>query len=435
MKSIDFRKIRLIFNREYVIHVRKKSFFWMTILGPVLFGFISILPIWLASQNDVSKVIIVDKTVNQQAVSLFKNTNSSQFTFLENLQTSPDSVIKNSDFDVIITISDSILAKNAPLVCITKKRMNWQTRQLIETKLDVYANKTLLNNHKIDSTEAQKIITPIYISEKFITESSNNSEIATTIGLVGAVLIYFFIFMYGIQIMRGVLEEKTSRVVEIIITSVKPIELMAGKILGMAAVGLTQFLIWIILTTSISFAISARFKTERFSDENISQTISKLKTSDIDKALEMNKIVGSFSKIDFPKIAFSFVFFFLFGYLLYAAMFAAIGAAVDNDADTQQFMFPVTVPLLVSFVFAQYITTDPTGSLAQWLCFIPLTSPVIVMVLIPFGLSWQKIILSGVILIVTVILITYLASKIYKTGLLMYGKKPTFREFAKWMFR
>lgn len=434
MKNINFRKISLILTREYLNYVRKKSFFWMTILGPIIFGGISILPIWLGTQNSENKIIIVDTSSQNIAASLFKNTSFCEFSVINSVAVNPETLLNQSDFDGLLIISDSVLAKNIQPNCYSKKQVSWQTKQYIENQIEVYANEQILVQNEIDSISKQKLTTPILIIQKY-TAIENNSEVATTIGLVCAILIYFFIFMYGIQIMRGVLEEKTSRVVEIIITSVKPIELMAGKILGMAAVGLTQFLLWIVLTSSISFFISSRFKTDRFSNENITQTLSKLKPNDTDKALEMNKIVSTISNIDIKKIGFSFLFFFLFGYLLYAAMFAAIGAAVDNDADTQQFMFPITTPLLIAFVFAQYITTDPTGTIAQWLTFIPFTSPIIVVLLVPFGLSWTKILLSGFILIITVILITIFASRIYKTGLLMYGKKPTFKEFGKWMLK
>lgn len=434
-KNIDFKKIKLIFSREFSYEVRKKSFLWMTLLGPVIFGCFSILPLWLASQQDESNVFVIDKTSNKNIATLFSNNTNSTFVFLENSISNPDSLLKNSNFDALLTISDANISKNESLVVVCKKRLNWQTKQQIEKKLEAFSNLYWFQKYGLEPLEAKKISTPIYLTETYINQQNNSNEFSTIIGLVGAVLIYFFIIMYGLRTMRGVLEEKTSRVVEIIITSVKPIELMAGKIIGMAAVGLTQFLIWIILTTSISMFLSSRFKTERFSDRNITETISKLKTIDIDKALEMNKIITAISTIDTVKIASCFLFFFLFGYLLYAAMFAAIGAAVDNDADTQQFMFPVTVPLLVSFVFAQYLTTDPTSNLAQWLCYIPFTSPIIIMVLVPFGLSWQKIILSGIILIATVVFITYLASRIYKIGLLMYGKKPTLGAIAKWILK
>jgi ABC-2 type transport system permease protein len=233
-----------------------------------------------------------------------------------------------------------------------------------------------------------------------------------------------FIFMYGTMVMRGVIEEKTNRIVEIIISSVKPFQLMMGKILGVALVGLTQFFLWILLTVAISAIAELMFidTTELANDVN---------------SIDQSVILAEFSKltggIDLVKIFISFIFFFLFGYLMYSSLFAAVGSAVDAEADTQQFVLPITIPLILAFILIQPVMDNPDGLLAFWLSIIPLTSPVIMMVRLPFGVENWELILSMILLICGFILTTSLAAKIYRTGILMYGKKISYKELWKWL--
>ena len=234
--------------------------------------------------------------------------------------------------------------------------------------------------------------------------------------------------------MRGVIEEKTNRIVEVIITSVKPVELMAGKISGIACVALTQFTLWILLSFTITSVVSSKYQVNRFADENLTETLAKTKLNQIDQAVEMNKIVSAIDSLNIPYLLGVFAFYFLGGYLLYAALFAAIGSAVDNETDTQQFMLPVTIPLVLAFIFAQTIIRSPDGPLAFWLSIIPFTSPIIMMVRLPFGVSWYELALSMVLLVATIALFSWLAARIYRIGILMYGKKPSFKEIGKWMF-
>jgi len=230
--------------------------------------------------------------------------------------------------------------------------------------------------------------------------------------------------MYGTMVMRGVIEEKTNRIVEIIISSLKPFQLMMGKILGVAAVGLTQFILWIILTIIISTIAELTFLDTSNVGNNFNAN---------EQSIILSQIANITGGINLIQIFFSFIFYFLSGYLMYSSLFAAVGSAVDAEADTQQFILPVTIPLILSFILIQPIMDNPNGALAFWLSIIPFTSPIIMMVRLPFGVNNWEILLSMTILICTFIITTWLAGRIYRIGILMYGKKTSYKELWKWI--
>jgi ABC-2 type transport system permease protein len=237
--------------------------------------------------------------------------------------------------------------------------------------------------------------------------------------------------------MRGVIEEKTNRIIEVIISSVRPFQLMMGKIVGIALVGLTQFVLWIALTFVITSAVKQAFEKDKYDVKQVEETFktnSDQSTTQLQKNANMSELSSMLDSINFPIMVAAFIFYFLGGYLLYSALFAAVGAAVDSEADTQQFMLPITIPLVLSFVMAQFIINNPEGPVAFWFSIIPLTSPVIMMVRIPFGVPYYEVILSMVMLVLGFIGTTWLAGRIYRTGILMYGKKVSYRELWKWLF-
>jgi len=248
------------------------------------------------------------------------------------------------------------------------------------------------------------------------TETETSSEMALIIGMIAAMLIYFFILIYGTQLMRGIVEEKTNRIVEIIISSVKPFELMMGKIIGIALVGLTQFVIWVILIIGIFAFMGNGFTAE---------------TQEITS--ETNPIINALLHYNFTEIGIFFLIYFLGGYLLYASLFAAIGAASDNETDTQQFMIPVMIPVMFALYAAIFSAQNPDGALAFWTSLIPFTSPIVMLVRIPLGVPIWQLALSIAILISSFIACTWFASKIYRTGILMYGKKVNYKEIWKWI--
>ena len=266
-------------------------------------------------------------------------------------------------------------------------------------------------------------------------EKTSYAELEYIIGLVLALVIYFAIFLFSNQVLRGVIEEKTNRIIEVIISSVKPFELMMGKIIGIALVGLTQFLLWIVLTIGIYFVASGLLigpevlsPSGTVMTEEISQITETTGGEDI-----MLEAVNMVQSINFGAILWSFLFYFVFGYLLYAALFAAIGGMVDNETDSNQFSTVVSLPLIIAIVCAPTMVNNPDSSLGLWLSMIPFTSPVSMMIRIPFGVPYWQIAVSLIILVLTFIMITWIAGKIYRTGILMYGKKTSLKEIWKWL--
>ncbi|MFN5323709.1 MAG: ABC transporter permease, partial [Bacteroidota bacterium] len=254
---------------------------------------------------------------------------------------------------------------------------------------------------------------------------------------------YMSIFIYGTQVLRGVMEEKSNRIVEVIISSVKPFQLMLGKIVGIALVGLTQFLLWIVLTFTFSSVATSLFVDSNQIEQQMQQQVTPLgtpidKSSGVPTASQMEtgveKVFDMVGSINFPLILGTFLFYFLGGYLLYASLFAAIGSAVDSDSDVQQFMLPVTIPMILSFVVAQNVMQSPDSTLAFWFSMIPLTSPIIMLVRVPFGVEAWELVLSMALLVGGFLFTTFLAGKIYRTGILLYGKKVTWKELGKWLF-
>ena len=284
----------------------------------------------------------------------------------------------------------------------------------------------------IDSLRSSVEISQVKVDENGNTKTSN-AMINSGVGMILSMMIYFFIFLYGVQVMKGVIEEKTNRIVELIVSTVKPFQLMMGKVIGIALVGLTQLTIWIVLS-GILMAIIGVIVGINFMD--INELKNAAQNPDLSgMKLEDLELLTALQSLPFAKLFVSFLFYFVGGYLFYGALFAAIGSAVDNETDTQQFMLPITMPLVFSIAISfSLISGDPHGTLATWMSMIPLTSPIVMMVRIPFEPDLWQVLLSMLILILSIIGVTWMAGKIYRTGILMYGKKPTYKELAKWLF-
>jgi len=280
--------------------------------------------------------------------------------------------------------------------------------------------------------------------------TETSTGIAMAVAYIGGFLMYMLVFMFGAQVMRGVIEEKTSRVVEVIVSSVKPVQLMMGKIVGIALVGLTQFLIWIFLTAAIVGVVKTTV-LKKSNVAEVSQMIPKsvmadnqlqqaTGTTSANKPAEVNPQLAEVSKMfdnamnqDWLLIITSFIFYFITGYLLYASIFAAIGSAVDNETETQQFMLPVTIPIILGLFVAMGTMQNPESSISFWFSMIPLTSPIVMMARIPFGVPYWQIAVSMVIMLITFLAFVWMAAKVYRTGILMYGKKSSWKEIWKWL--
>lgn len=441
------RKIRIIIVREYLTRIKKKSFIIMSILGPILMAALFIVPAWVATLEDDEDKLIAVIDSSHLFYHIIPETEKIHFIYLKKRSlVDAEKDISKNHYYAVLYIPPTILS--SPIVTLSSpKQPSLHVRMHIVSSLKSQIESFKLIKKDIDPEVIQSVKTDVKVGVVKLndngTREEKSSDLQMIVGFVGGFLIYIFIFMYGAQVMRGVIEEKTNRIVEVIISSVKPFQLMMGKIIGIALVGLTQFLIWGVLTFSIvSIASMIMIKNNNHIIENNMQGVSIMEknsnhlTNNIQTDFSdstVSAIFDSIKDIDFGVMIFSFLFYFVFGYLMYSAMFAAIGGAVDNDADTQQFMLPITIPLILSIVLVSNITTNPEGSIAFWFSMIPLTSPVVMMVRIPFGVPWTEVLLSASILIGTFIFTTWLAGKIYKTGILLYGKKVTYMDLYKWL--
>jgi ABC-2 type transport system permease protein len=431
-------KIPLIIKREYQIRVKKKSFIIMTVLGPILMAALLIAPIWFSTLNDTSKkeIEIFDKTGKYSGA--FKNTENLSFVFVhEHDDNIRKSAFLNSERYALLTILDTV-SFNFDLFSL--KSPDLSVKEQISSMLRRYIEQENLKRMGVDKKAIDAAMPEITINTYTITEDGekqSSAELTVAIGFIAAIFIYIFIFMYGTQVMRGVIEEKVNRVVEILISSVKPFQLMAGKIIGIALVALTQFLLWIILTGIITGSAYTIFGAGLLQDQSTVTQMQNLSPENIpqfDSNSMISQIFSLFFNFNWTAMIISFIFFFIGGYLLYASLFAAIGSAVDNETDTQQFMLPVTIPLILAFVAAQGIIQDPEGPLAFWFSIIPFTSPVIMPVRVAMDRYevWE-LVLSIVLLVATFIGSVWVAAKIYRTGILMYGKKVSYKELWKWL--
>lgn len=409
----------------------------MTILGPLFMAGLMLVPIWLAIKDkDIQRIEVIDET--STFINQFESTRTLQFkNEFRSIDEAKDKFYEEQ-YTSILYIKD--IKGKTEVELFYKKQPGFSTISKIEKTIEnVIRSIEIQNKFKISKEQLSEIQPNIKVKPISINlegeEKSKNVAISTAIGFAGAILIYFFIFMYGVQIMRGVIEEKTSRIVEIIISSVKPFELMMGKIIGIALVGLTQFLLWAVFTGVLYTVIMGFFGPDVVSSANPSQEM--MQQANVPSLAEhpYQDIIEGFKTLPIIQIIISFLFYFLGGYLLYGALLAAVGAAVDSEADTQQFMLPITIPLIFSFVVAQTVMDNPDGSMAFWLSLIPFTSPVIMMVRIPFGgVEIWELLLSMFMLVIGFIGSTWVAAKIYRTGILMYGKKITYKELVKWLF-
>ena len=446
------KKIWLIIQREYLTRVKKRSFIVMTFLGPILMASVWIVPFILATQTEGTKVIdVVDET--GLFYEQFKSGKDIEFNYVtDDVQTARENLAGTGHFGILyIPRTEYSLPSSVYLYTSGKPGLNLKLN-LQEQVSQIVKNRKLEDVYGIDPGVLDAVKGDVnLVVEDLETSETSYTELSWALGFIGGMLIYFFIFMYGSQVMRGVIEEKTSRIVEVIVSSVRPLQLMLGKIVGIAMVGLTQFLLWIILTLGIisvfTVAYTDQLQEYRMGEQTITDpgqlfptdamgmpdSGSSLQTLSDDE--NVARLLDIFFSIDYGVIIGMFLFYFIGGYLLYAALFAAIGSAVDNEADTQQFMLPVTVPLVFSIVLGlSFVLNNPDGSVAWWLSVIPLTSPIIMMIRIPFGVDIYADLLPSVLFLIAGFLATtWIAARIYRTGILMYGKKVSYKELWKWL--
>ena len=468
-------KISLIIKREYLSRIKKKSFLLMTILGPILLAALIIVPVWLSEVNkDIKTIAVVDdyqtKFNDSPFYKRFKDSPNLKFEYVTDDILNAKSNFKNTGFYALLYIPKSFLNNPKNVAMYSDKQIALNVKMYVENELEKTVENLKMSSNlyeelkklNIDTTNihnenyeqkcieiADKLKSSVKSPVVVITnkmnddgsEERNSSIVITFLAYFSGFLIYMFVFLFGAQLMRGVIEEKTNRIVEIIISSVKPFQLMIGKIIGIAMVGLTQFLLWVVLTFTIvttAQAIAPHKLNFNRTDQVLAQADLATKTAiNSEQAIQINEMMLSISSINFGVIITMFIFYFLAGYLFYAALFAAVGAAVDSDTDTQQFMLPLSLPLAFGVIMLQFVIMNPQSSLSYWLSIIPFTSPIIMMARLPFGVPVYTgscdLIVSALLLILGIIFNTWIAAKIYRTGILMYGKKVGYREIWKWI--
>lgn len=437
-------KILLIIKREYLTRVRKKSFIVMTILGPILMGAVIAAITFLAMQggDTISVIKVIDETEGQ----VFAGKMQSTKTVIYTTDNSPiDTARANFDGEQtygILYIPKTVFTTPNSFTIYTEKKANLSVVSSIEKDLQTLFEDYKMRGAGIDPVVLANTKVDITIRQKSISgNQESNAGASAAIGFGAGLLIYMFTFIYGAQVMRGVMEEKSSRIVEVIMSSVKPFQLMMGKIIGIAMVALTQLAMWIILTfiitTSLTtivgmFSSEAKIKMEQVQSNRM--MMDEKSKQEMENFQEDNLDIGAmFANYNIPKILLMFLFYFIGGYLLYSALFAAVGAAVDSETDVQQFMLPITIPLIFAYIAATFVMQNPDSPMGFWFSIIPFTSPIVMMVRMPFDPPVFDIVLSMVMLIAGFIGTTWLAGKIYRIGILMYGKKVSYKELAKWI--
>lgn len=425
-------KIWLVIQREFQNRVQKKSFLVATILIPLIFPAIMALLLYVAKQQERDAKPEVIHFVDESGLFNPQEIKKFEMRRFEGRIDQAKLIFSESDDFGLLHIPTINLSNPAGISLYTKVNPGPGLVSDLESTLESQIREAKMVKFNIEQKILDSLKTSITIRSINLTtsgqEKTSDTKVLFGIGMAGGILIYIFIFVYGAQIMQGVIEEKTSKVVEVIISSVRPFQLMMGKILGLASVGLLQFLIWIILITTVSSFVMGYLGFDMPQKEAMDQMANSAAYDS-----SFINIMNTISEIPVFYIVSSFLFYFLGGYLLYGALFAAVGSAVDSPAEAQQFMFPITIPMLISyFALFTFILDDPHGPISIWLSIIPFTSPIAMMGRIGFGVPTWQLIASMVSLIAGFIFTTWVAARIYRIGILMHGSKVSYKVLARW---
>lgn len=438
-------KTLLIIAREYLTRVKKKSFIILTLLGPLLMAALIIVPVYVATKSERdAKILVVDD--NDYYINRFTDTEHLHFSYQSGDIEELKMKCVNSEYDAVLHILGGTQSTKLNLYYGEEPPMS--LRENIESQMNkLVFDKTVKDSLHVDPKKFDEIkeysrvsIVTLQLDENG-EEKESFADMNRMIGLVCGFLIYMFIFMFSSQVLRGVLEEKTNRIVEVLISSVKPFQLLMGKIVGVALVGLTQFVLWVMLTFVIVGGV--QLAAPNF----FGASAPSIEATAPASASQMQEMAGApavaepslfqqlfdFYPFSFVQLIICFLFYFLFGYLIYASLFAAVGSAVDNETDSNQFTLPITIPLLLTIMLIVPIAESPNGSLSWWLSMIPLTSPVAMLIRLPSGVPFTDLLLSMVLLVAFFLFSVWFAAKVYRVGILMYGKKITYRDLFKWL--
>ncbi len=443
---MNLQKLGIIISREYLNKVKKKSFLLITFLAPLLFAGMAVLPtvIMMGTKEEAKKVGVLD--ASGIVAPYLENNETVQYVFLQDV--TADEVKADMPaygVDVLLTISAlNPETKSLQADCYSPKPLGVDTGELIENRINDAVEAYRIGSYGIDNL--QEIMAGVksdiklhsYTIDESGRERISESSIFMLVSMLLGMALYMFIALFSGMVMSSVIEEKSSRVVEVLVSSVKATELMFGKIIGVALVALTQFLLWIVLTMGIVTVSMGIIGKEKFAEAVTAPQATQMTdmvTSDMPEVevSELQTIVSTLSNIDLGQLLLSFLLYFIFGYLLYASLFAAIGSAVENEGDSSQLQLPVTIPLLLAFFVAIYAFKAPDSQLVFWFSMIPFTSPIVMLARIPFGVATWELVVSIAALVLTFVGCAWVSAKIYKVGILMYGKKSTFADLWKWL--
>ncbi|TDQ79376.1 ABC transporter permease [Sphingobacterium yanglingense] len=438
-------KIALIIQREYLTRVRKRSFLLTTFLVPLFFigMYVGIIFLTKKSFDETHAVVYI---IDQEGAIAPKLKSTKNITYIhsnkalqEQLSTLKDEEASNTS--ILVIPKDFLSNPNVEFLAANKP--NVSTQNEIKSNLSDIIRDFKYQKLGINIDSLHNIDTTVAINAKEVTADGetkdSNTEIAMGIALALSILVYISLFLYGSQVMRGIIEEKSNRIIEVIISSVKPFQLMMGKIIGIGLVGLTQFVLWVVLSFMLAGVASTFFVSKAELGEQVMG--SKMMESNSEQIAQSGGSLNGISpeawamiqSVNFTEIIVCFFIFFLGGYLIYSALFAAVGSAVDSETEASQFTMPITMPLLLTYALSfGVLMNDPHGTVATWLSFIPFTSPIAMLVRVPFGVPLWQIVVSALLLIAGFIFTTWVAARIYRVGILMYGKKPSYKELLKW---
>lgn len=441
-------KTLIIIGREFTTRVRKKSFLILTLVVPILLaGFYAFL-MWMLLKNDTQerKIAVVNQSAIENPFTKINNTTFDETDSSITENTAPK-FLKENNYYAIIWIPENIMSNpEIPIYSFSqvpmelKNEITAQLRKKIEDiKRAVIIEESNIPDleQKLASTYTPVLVRTLKVSEDTGEAKESSSEIASAIGLVAGMIIYIFIFMYASQVMKGVIEEKTNRIIEVLVSSVKPFQFLLGKIIGVAAVGLVQFLIWVVFGILLILIMQAFFlpglDLEALRNAgNLTGNMTEMAGTghlSTEQLQMIQQIAMTIDPLFIAQFLGAFLFYFIGGYLLYASLFAAIGAAVDNETDSQQFLTPLSIVLVVGLYIGFAAMKSPESPLVFWSSLIPFTSPIVMLVRIPFGVPGWELICSMLILVASFIFFTWLSGRIYRIGILMYGKKSPGKNF------
>ena len=454
--------INLIIGREYKTRVKKKSFLLITFLGPILFAAMCILPtvIMMGAKEQAKTVAVVDKS----GIVIPTLEDSKTIRFVDFSMLEVDTLkanMKDMELDVVLSISSLDEAtKSVAAESFSEKPLGMETSEIISNKINDAIQAFRVDSYGIENLSSimddvkPNIRLKSYTLDAEGKETISESGVYMLVSMLLGMIIYMFIAMFCGSVMSSVIEEKSSRVVEVLVSSVKATELMFGKIIGVALVALTQFMLWIVLTAAIVGVVSGIMgknllsqaggdpmamvesmgvSTDQLDAAGMNMSVTDLMAQAEDEDGGFAAAIETVKNLPIAQILVAFVLFFIFGYLLYASLFAAIGSAVENEGDTQQLQIPVTIPLLLGFFIALYAYKAPDSALVLWGSMIPFTSPIVMLARIPFGVPVWQLALSIALLVGTFVLCAYLSARIYKVGILMFGKKSSWKDLLRWI--